>query len=69
MDGQNRLLLNYDEFIPVGPVNVTVNLTDDTHGPNVKLLVSGQQISGNVENKKVRFTINSITDHEVAVIS
>lgn len=58
-----------DEYIPIGPAKVRVKLTDDVRGKNLQLLVSGQEISGTVEKGWIYFTINSIIDHEVIVIS
>ncbi|MCX6239328.1 MAG: Tat pathway signal protein, partial [Bacteroidia bacterium] len=58
-----------DEYIPIGPVKVRVKLTNDVSGKNLQLLVSDQKISGTVEKGWVHFTVDSITDHEVAVIT
>jgi hypothetical protein len=58
-----------DEFIPIGPAKVRVKLPDDIHGMRLQLLVSDQKISHTVENGWIHFTINSISDHEVAVIT
>jgi hypothetical protein len=57
-----------DEFIPVGPVKVKVQLSDGVAGNELKLLVSGQTQPLKPENGSVTFTIDSIKDHEVAVI-
>jgi hypothetical protein len=57
-----------DEFIPVGPVKISVQLPDDVPGRKLKLLVSGQKISYRQKDGWVNFTIPSITDHEVVVI-
>ena len=58
-----------DEYIPIGPVKVRVKLPEDVHGRNVQLLVSDQKISGKVEKGWVQFTVSSILDHEVVVIT
>jgi len=58
-----------DEFIPIGPVKVRVKLPEDLHGKSMQLLVSDQKISGNVEKGWINFTIGSILDHEVVVVS
>jgi hypothetical protein len=58
-----------DEFIPVGPVKIRVKLQDEVPGKGLQLLVSDQKISFVVEKGWIRFTINSILDHEVAVIT
>jgi hypothetical protein len=58
-----------EEFIPVGPVKVWVRIAENFQGKNLQLLVSDQIISHTVENGWIHFTISSITDHEVAVIT
>ena len=58
-----------DEFIPIGPVTVEIKLPEGINGSGIKLLVSGQKNKTTIEKGLVRFTIDSITDHEVAVIS
>jgi hypothetical protein len=58
-----------DEFIPIGPVKVRIRLPEDVQGKSLQLLVSGQKISAALEKGWVNFTINSISDHEVAVIT
>jgi hypothetical protein len=58
-----------DEFIPIGPVKVRIKLPEDVRGRNLHLLVSDQKMSASVEKGWSRFTINSISDHEVAVIT
>ena len=58
-----------DELIPIGPVLVRVKLPEDVKGRGVQLLVSNQKIKGKVEKGWVEFTISSIEDHEVVVIS
>ena len=58
-----------DEFIPVGPVKVRIKLPEDVYGRNLQLLVSDQKTSGTVEKGWIIFTVNKITDHEVAVVT
>ena len=58
-----------DEYIPIGPVKVRVKLPEDVRGRSLQLLVSDQKISGKVEKGWVQFTIDSILDHEVVVVS
>jgi hypothetical protein len=58
-----------DEFIPVGPVKVSVKLPEEVSGRKLKLLVSEQKISPQQKNGWVNFTIPGITDHEVIVIT
>ncbi|HAH24663.1 MAG TPA: Tat pathway signal protein [Prolixibacteraceae bacterium] len=58
-----------DEYIPVGPIKVSVQLPEDVRGRGVQLLVSDQKASCKVEKGWVEFTVNSILDHEVVVVS
>ena len=58
-----------DEFIPIGPVKVALKLPADVPGKSLQLLVSGQIISFERESGWMHFTVSSISDHEVAVIS
>ena len=57
-----------DELIPVGPLAVSVKLEKDVTGKRLRLLVSGQIIPSIVTDGWCRFEIQSISDHEVAVI-
>ncbi|HEY5510247.1 MAG TPA: hypothetical protein VIK10_04385 [Prolixibacteraceae bacterium] len=57
------------EYIPIGPAKIRVKLPEDVNGKNLQLLVSGQKISGTVEKGWISFTINSIIDHEVVVLT
>ncbi len=58
-----------DEFIPVGPVKVGIKLPDDISGKKLKLLVSEQDISGEIKDGWVHFIISSVTDHEVVLVT
>jgi len=58
-----------DEYIPIRPVKVRVKLSENVRGRRVQLLVADQKISGEVEKGWVQFTVNSILDHEVVVIT
>ncbi|MBA4409239.1 MAG: beta-galactosidase [Bacteroidota bacterium] len=58
-----------DEYIPISPVKVRVKLPGDMRGKNLHLLVSDQKISSKVEKGWVQFTVSSILDHEVVVIT
>jgi len=58
-----------DEFIPIGPVKVGIRLMKDIQGRNLNLLVSGNKIQSVQDNGWIHFTINSILDHEVVVIT
>lgn len=58
-----------EELIPMGPFSVKVKLTEDVKGKELNLLVSGQKIPALVSKGWSQFTINSIVNHEVVVIS
>jgi hypothetical protein len=58
-----------EEFIPVGPVMVNIKLPEDVSGKKLKLLVSEQDISAEIKEGWMSFTINSVVDHEVVVIT
>jgi len=79
---QNRLILHLvnltsaatwrqptEEFIPVGPVKVGIKLPDDVTGKKLKLLVSEQDISAEIKDGWMSFTISSIIEHEVVVVT
>jgi hypothetical protein len=56
------------ESIPVGPLQIKMKLPEDVRGTKLRLLVSSQ--SGRIASRAgwTTFTINSIRDHEVAII-
>ena len=58
-----------DELIPVGPFTVSIKLHEDVSGKNLKLLVSKLNVQTTVKEGWCRFEIQSILDHEVAVIN
>jgi hypothetical protein len=58
-----------DELIPIGPVKVSVRLNKDVTGRALNSLVSAQKIISRVEKGWVHFTINTISDQEVVVVS
>jgi hypothetical protein len=58
-----------DEFIAIGPLKVSVKLPASVGGRNLKSLVGKGNISSRVSNGSVLFSIQSILDHEVLVIS
>jgi len=57
-----------EELIPVGPLKIAVKLPDGVSGKNLRLLVSSQKPALTTANGWTHFEINSILDHEVAVI-
>ena len=58
-----------DELLPVGPVRVRVRLPEDVSGRGVRLLVSGRTPAVDVREGWAGFRLDSILDHEVAVIA
>ena len=58
-----------DEYIPIGPVKISLKLTQDVGGNSLKFLVSEEVISGSVKNGWIHFIVNKITDHEVVIVS
>jgi len=57
-----------DELIRVGPFKVKVRLPQGTARPSASLLVAGRQPRVNVDGGMASFDVESILDHEVAVI-
>lgn len=57
-----------EELIPVGPHQVSVRLAEGVKGESVRLLVSEAKVAGAVRGGWCRFEVDSILDHEVAVI-
>ena len=57
-----------DELIPVGPLKIRVKLPEGVRGRGLKLLVWRQSRSVAVRQGWAEFPIDSILDHEVAVI-
>jgi hypothetical protein len=57
-----------DELIRVGPFKVKVRLPQGTARPSARLLVAGRQPRVNVDGEMASFDVESILDHEVAVI-
>jgi|WetSurMetagenome_2_1015567.scaffolds.fasta_scaffold01677_11 hypothetical protein len=58
-----------DEFIPVGPVKVRIRLPEEIQFRNLQCMVSHQKPSVSIENGWVKFVIDSISDHELIIIS
>ncbi len=58
-----------DEFIPVGPLKVSVRLPGPSSAGSARLLVSGETLETRAVDGWCSFTVRSITDHEVVVIS
>jgi len=58
-----------DQFIPVGPVKIRIRLPEGVSGKNLQLLVSEKKITSTRDEGWINFVVNSISDHEVIVIS
>ncbi|MGH2531445.1 MAG: Tat pathway signal protein, partial [Thermomicrobiales bacterium] len=57
-----------DELIAVGPLQVRVQVPGGNRGGRVWLLVGGATVPATVDSDWISFEIDSILDHEVAVI-
>ncbi len=57
-----------DELIPVGPLRARIRLPQDVRGSRVQLLVSQRRPAVQVQNGWAAFELQSVLDHEVAVI-
>ncbi len=57
-----------EEFIPVGPVKISVKLPDNVSGKKLKLLVSEQDISAEIKDGWMNFIIPTLIDHEVVIL-
>jgi hypothetical protein len=57
------------EILPVGPLNISVELPAEMRPGQVQLLVSGQTVPFVTEAGWCRFTIAQVHDHEVMVLS
>ncbi len=57
-----------DELIPVGPISVRLRLLDDVRGKHLRLLVAGRQAPVKTTKGWAQFQLDSILDHEVAVL-
>ncbi len=58
-----------DEYIPIGPLSIKIKLNKDVKGHDLNLLVSSKNIQAVVKEGWCHFTINSILNHEVVVIT
>ena len=58
-----------EEFIPVGTLKIGIKLPEDVTGKILKFLVSKQDISAEIKNGWMSFTISSVIDHEVVVVT
>ena len=58
-----------EEFIPIGPIEVKVRLPKKIRGKNIELRVSNKKINGDIAGGWTSFTIPSLVDHELVIIS
>jgi hypothetical protein len=58
-----------DELIAIGPLKIRVKLPQDVKGKNLIMQVSNQKLIADVSNGWAQFTIKSVLDHELIVIS
>lgn len=65
LSGCNEMPGYLYRLVPVGPVTVTMPAPE--RATRVKLLVAEKELPVHAENGLVTFTVDSITDHEVAV--
>jgi len=56
------------EFIPIGPLTVSVRMPDDVAGTSVRALVAGKRLKSARKKNMVQCVIPSIVCHEVLVI-
>jgi hypothetical protein len=57
------------ELIPLGPVKIRVKLPDGITGKTLKTLVANEKISAAVSKGFCEFSIKTVSDHEIVVIS
>jgi hypothetical protein len=58
-----------DEFIPIGPLRVQVQLPSGLRAKQARLLVADKAVRINPSKDRVSFQLQSIVDHEVIVLS
>jgi hypothetical protein len=56
------------EFIPIGPLRVSVQLPDDVSGKSVRATVSGRNLKSIKKRRMITVTIPSVECHELLVI-
>jgi hypothetical protein len=57
-----------DELIPVGPLNIDVQVIEGLHLSKMKFLVSQRETSLVPKNDRATFQVESLADHEVVVL-
>ncbi len=69
LSGHEQGLTPVAEYLPIGPLQVTVNCNEFGSNSTVaQLLVAGTTTRVSANNSNLRFTLERIADHEVAVI-
>ena len=58
-----------EEFIAVGPIEIKVRLPEKIRGKNVQLKVSKEKTDSGISEGWTKFTIKSLLDHELVIIS
>lgn len=58
-----------EEYIPVGPFNIQVQLPQKVNGRRVELKVLNQRVASHVSKGWVNFTLKSVLDHELIIIT
>jgi hypothetical protein len=58
-----------DEYIPIGPVKTSLKIPESFNSKKVRSIVSGKEIPFSCKNGWCDFVLDSITDHDVIVIS
>jgi hypothetical protein len=53
--------------VPVGPIQIKVELPKDVHGNKAKLLVGGRSISGRRSQQWLDVELPSVAEHEVLI--
>lgn len=56
------------ELVPVGPIQVRVQLPADVPGKSARLLVASREVPSEVSDGWASFTVEAILDHEVVVV-
>jgi hypothetical protein len=56
------------EFIPVGPLQISIKLPEGIAGKSIKTQVAGQPLAPAIERGTLKFEVKSILDHELIMI-
>jgi hypothetical protein len=57
-----------DDSIPVGPLQIKVQLPQDVRGGHAECLVVARKLAVSVREKWAAFELRSVLDHEVVVL-